>query len=404
MNSLELESDIQNTLDDYLKYAPPASLDEVCEYVVEILTNLYEKKNKLYWGFVPYIRQIVALYRPDVYGYYYNDFMLEDRSERVEYLKTIPQYEQRTPEWFKQKMSTIGASESACLFGLNPYSRENELILRKCGWENPDKVNSSRMEEACEHGTKFEPVVQMLYCLKEKTDLLEFGSLVHGEYSMISASPDGITPRGVMVEIKVPLNRKITGIPPPYYWVQMQQQMQVCKLDVVHFIECKIEEYDSRESYKNDYLDDSDGYKTIDDMEKGVLVVYIDIETNKKGYIYPEGLLKTSEISEFVKKTKKELEKDDNRMFACEKYWKLVKYCKTVVWRDEDWWNDNVDKFIKLWEKIENYKKNGYEELIPKKREIKKKEVKCLIESDTDSVENTSKLTTNICLIDSDEG
>ena len=95
----------------------------------------------------------------------------------------------------------------------------------------------------------------------------------------------------VLVEIKVPL-RKITGIPPPY-WVQMQQQMQVCNLDLVHFIECRIEEYDSRESYKSDYIgEDKDVFLTSDNLEKGVLVVYININDSKKGYIYRIGYLK----------------------------------------------------------------------------------------------------------------
>ncbi len=407
MNSLELEGDIKNTVDDYLAHSDNISIEEICEYVIEILKNLYEKKNRLYWGFEPYIRQIISLYKPKIYGYYYNDFQIKDRSSTVAYLKTIPQYEQRTPEWFEQKTNTIGASESACLFDLNPYSKESELILRKCGWENTAKMNSSRMEEACEHGTKFEPIVQMLYCLREKTELFEFGSIVHEEHSIISASPDGITPKGIMVEIKVPLNRKITGIPPPYYWVQMQQQMQVCNLDLVHFIECRIEEYDSRESYKSDYIgEDKDVFLTSDNLEKGVLVVYININDSKKGYIYPDRLLKTSEIAEFVKNTKKILDKDDSKMFACEKYWKLVKYSKTVVWRDEEWWKKNVYKFMDVWKKIEHYKENGYESLIPKKKEYIKKDVTCMIESDTESIEiKPPKITSNndTCLINSDE-
>ena len=41
----------------------------------------------------------------------------------------------------------------------------------------------------------------------------------------LAASPDGITPDGVMLEIKCPLSREIKGIPPIYYWQQMQQQL-----------------------------------------------------------------------------------------------------------------------------------------------------------------------------------
>ena len=48
---------------------------------------------------------------------------------------------------------------------------------------------------------------------------------------------------------------------------------------------------------------------------------------------------------------------------------KLVKYCKTEVWRDEEWWEKNVYKFMDVWKKIEHYKENGYESLIPEKKE-----------------------------------
>ena len=49
-------------------------------------------------------------------------------------------------------------------------------------------------------------------------EIKEFGSLPHQteELSMVTASPDAITPNGYMLEIKAPVKREITGIPPPY--------------------------------------------------------------------------------------------------------------------------------------------------------------------------------------------
>ena len=93
-------------------------------------------------------------------------------------------------------------------------------------------------------------------------ELFEFGSIPHPELHMVSASPDGITPKGVMIEIKVPIKRHITGIPPIYYWIQMQQQMQVCNLDRVDFVECKITEYLN----KNDFLKDRKNNSDINDL------------------------------------------------------------------------------------------------------------------------------------------
>ena len=260
------------------------------------------------------------------------------------------------------------------------------LILGKCGWVDPNK-NSARMMAACEHGTKYEPVVQSLYELKEGCKLLEFGSLNHPNHSMISASPDGITTTGMMLEIKVPLNRNITGIVPPYYWVQMQQQMAVCDLDAVDFVECQIEEYNSREAYKSDYLDNKpDQPFSSNSLHKGVLIVYIDIIHDTKGYIYPDHFINTSDISEFVSKTKKELQNDENKMFACERYWKLQKYNKIRIWRDREWWDDNYKKYYDFWEKVEYHRKNGHDDLIPIKKPRQKKETICLIESDKESL------------------
>ena len=65
---------------------------------------------------------------------------------------------------------------------------------------------------------------------------------------MISASPDGITTDGHDVRnqgsTKQSYNRYCSSI----LWVQMQQQMAVCDLDAVDFVECQIEEYNSREA------------------------------------------------------------------------------------------------------------------------------------------------------------
>ena len=51
----------------------------------------------------------------------------------VEFIGTIPQHEQRTEAWYAARKNSIGASESAAIFGMNPYETENKLILKKCG-------------------------------------------------------------------------------------------------------------------------------------------------------------------------------------------------------------------------------------------------------------------------------
>ena len=420
----QFKDDIQNITDDILQEEPNINLDHLINLILIILEEslLYSKQDKHYWTFIPIIKQIISEYKPELYGYYYNNFNLPDNSSRVEYLKSLPQYEQRTPEWFKQKKETIGASESAPLFGLgyNRSERAEKIIKKKSGFE--EQVNNSSFSMlSCEHGTKFEPVVQMLYELKENCTLLEFGSIVHEKDKMISASPDGITTNGIMIEIKVPKSRQITGFPPLYYWVQMQQQMEVCDLPIVHFIECDIKEYSSATEYFKDYKDDKNNHFSSNGMEKGVLISYLYGIDNELRYIYPEKLLKSDEIDEFIINTTKNLNKDENVSCIVTRYWKLITFSKTCVWRDRKWWETNKHKFYECWDKIVYYRKAGLEEYIKNetkqknnvkentfKENIIKKEV-CLIisdDEDNDLSKNNNKLinkNNSECLIISDD-
>ena len=54
------------------------------------------------------------------------------------------------------------------------------------------------------------------YEIRNKTSVIEFGCLPHPIYT-IRCFPDGITPDGIMLEIKCPYSREIKGYP-PIYW------------------------------------------------------------------------------------------------------------------------------------------------------------------------------------------
>ena len=85
----------------------------------------------------------------------------------------------------------------------------------------------------------------------------DYGCIRHRTIPFIGASPDGIcSPKsknrnlvGRMLEIKCPKSRKIDGIPPTVYAVQVQAQLEVCELEYCDFLECKIVEYDSKKKY-----------------------------------------------------------------------------------------------------------------------------------------------------------
>lgn len=404
----QLKSDIKCIVVDYTSVCVNSSLDEITEYVIEILSEIgYDKKKHLFSRF---IRQLIAESSPEIYGSNYNNFILNDNSSIVKYLETIPQYEQRSPEWYAARKNSIGASESATIFGLNPYETENKLILKKCGVVN--EADIKRMKVVCEHGVKYEPIIQDMYCRDKSTTIKEFGSIPHSDpnLSIVTASPDGITPEGCMLEIKAPAKRIITGIPPAYYWTQCQQQMQVCNLEKVDFLEVKIEEYTNIDDYILDNKDgDIESPFTEDGFEKNVIIEYHKLDSDSNlGYIYPNKLLNTSEIKEWKDNIEKELEKTDNKQFRRLSYWKCKQYCLTEIYKDQEWWDNNVDKFGIFWKKVEHYRNVGHQSLLPKKRsQYIPKLNNCLIQSD-DEDNNPQKIKSNnlnneSCMILSDE-
>ena len=411
----QFREDIYNFVKDYNRECNSSSIDELCEYVSEMLLNIgYNKK----YIFDRFIRQIICELFPENYGYIYNNFFIKEKPEVVEFLKTLPQHEQRTEAWYNDRINSIGASESSAIFGLNPYETENKLIIKKCGFVNEN--DQKRMKAVCEHGVKYEPVIQDMYCRDKKTSILEFGSIRHQDQklSIITASPDGITPTGHMLEIKAPAKRIITGIPPPYYWVQCQQQMQVCKLDVVDFLEVKIVEYTNLQSYIDDNNGDKDSPYTSKNNEKNVVIEYYKLESDDElGYIYPDKLLKTSQISEWKNKVINQLEKSNDKQFRRMSYWKCSQYCLTSIYRDQSWWDKNVHKYNEFWDKVLEYRKNGIDELLPKPRKAKiteEKNIECLIISDDESKPVTIPINKSFntgietyhseeCLIESDE-
>ena len=358
----QLCDDIVHITDDYIDHHPssqPPNIDELTEYTVNMLNTIGIYKSD--YIYTEYIRQLVAEHLIDWYGHHYHYFEDKDHSQLVKKLLQIPQPVQRSEEWHALRLNSVGASESSAIFDANPYETYNGLLIKKCGHQVPF------FAKFAQHGVMLEPVVQELYALRNKCELLEFGSLTHSKYPFISASPDGITNIGVMVEIKVPPKREITGVPPRYYWYQMQQQMQVCNLYHVDFIECQIGEYNTW----SEFIEEFEG-----NGNSGILVEYLTFDSDVTRYRYAPVDMKTiDDVEQWRCRIIDDMEskKDTVEMFAF-RYWRLKTYSHCVVWRDDDWWNANKDKYEEFWKKVLHHRVHGYEELIPKKRVYAKRD------------------------------
>jgi putative phage-type endonuclease len=312
--------------------------------------------------------------------------------KRVEELIKRPQLKQLSKEWFEARPSLITASSAASLLKrdkktcapyikaynledifdvngkcCNPYSSKNSYFLERCNG------STFKGSAATYWGQKYESVACDIYSNLNSKEVLEFGLLVHPEHNWLAASPDGITPCGIMVEIKCPYRRKITGIPPFYYWIQCQLQLEVCNLDYCDFSEFEFIEYKTEEEWLDDTTLEFGDLKF-----KGLFIQEGDCGPENLKYIYPpkDILCDEKKLIDWAKENSSDL-----RTLI---YWKIYNYSITRINREKFWFNDVLPDFSKEWKLLAFYKKgDNYKHLTSSlnKDEVcsSKKEIKCFL-------------------------
>jgi hypothetical protein len=230
---------------------------------------------------------------------------------RVKVLRAKPQHKQKSIGWYQSRNLRVTASEASCclpkikevcqvyenLFNvkikynpdkcLNTYDTLESYIINKCRTfygENLFQDNKYTL-----HGKKYEEISTRLYRQLYKTDVIEFGLLPHPRLSYLGASPDGITPDGMMLEIKNP--NSMYTIPSMTYFLQMQLQMECADLDECDFLVCLVKEITEQEF--NDFIPDMSSNNTPSDTPfpkqfKGIVLNKIKFDDNNtEKYIYP---------------------------------------------------------------------------------------------------------------------
>jgi len=303
-------------------------------------------------------------------------------SEKLDYLRNIPQPVQRTPEWYQFRHNLITASNAYKAF--ENQSTINQLIYEKC---QPLKINNSNEEEKIKlvntnstlhWGQKYEPLSVMIYEYLYNTKVEDFGCIQHKSYKFIGASPDGINvdkksdKYGRMLEIKNVVNREITGIPKKEYWIQMQLQMEVCDLDDCDFLETKFVEYSNSDEFYGDVLSDNKD----NDKMKG-LIIYFHTKDTKPYYIYkPLNIIEKNDIIKWEEEIVDLYTSDKyNMQFIKIIYWKLEKISCIYVQRNKKWFEDNIKQLEKVWSTIEEERITGFQHRAPIKK-IKKEVIK----------------------------
>jgi len=290
--------------------------------------------------------------------------------DQVKHLENEPQPEQRTTPWYEMRNGMLTASDWGVMLGDNPYSNPDDLILKKCGHEKPFKVGPAIL-----WGVKYEEVAVQIYEFRNKVKVTEFGLIQHPTIKYLGASPDGITEDGVMLEIKCPSSRKITGVPPRYYFDQVQGQLEVCELDRCDFLECKLKEYEDPEeyyedNYNGDYFYNSLGY------EKGILAEFFHLKDKSLKFEYgPIGGDK--EVVEKWENEIKEKYKDlEEFAYIGLSYWNLIEVSCIPIYRDKEWFAEAQIKLKEFWDKILHYRTNGVDEILNKQLEQSNKNKK----------------------------
>ena len=151
-------------------------------------------------------------------------------------LLSVTRPEQRTPEWFKLRDGRVTASELAEVMGEGKYGTQRSWLKKKAKIE---KVQDVIPAEILEWGQRFEPVITEIYEARNGVRVSDIGFLPVGDYC--GASPDGVSDAGVLLEIKAPWRRQITGAILPQYMYQMQLQMRAAQIDVCDFVEASFD-------------------------------------------------------------------------------------------------------------------------------------------------------------------
>lgn len=340
-----------------------------------------------------------------IYKYFMGKMQINKSVIRISKLK---QPAQRSQEWYDARYNKITASEIASVIGTdmsNICEEEKKKIYKKQAFKNSYELMKTKILQNDEFkgniytdwGIQFEPIATLIYEHRNKNRIIEFGLIEHPSIDILAASPDGITQYdSIMIEIKAPYKRVLSGSVPLNYWMQMQLQMETCNLDKCHFVEVKTEVY-SQEEYETDtYIDsnNTDILYTNDKMEKGIMLKCI--LNGKITYYYPSYDIFRSK-SKMTMWIKERTEYYKNMFDSVECiYWKLKEYSCIEINRDQEWFKNILPKCKEFWEKVKYYK-NNKEEFI-KLDNIKEEEKQK--RRNKQSKEEYERL--NVCTLDTD--
>lgn len=268
--------------------------------------------------------------------------------EQLGKLLRLPKVEQRSQEWHDIRKGLVTASEWAQALGLGKFATQRDFYKKKCGY---DVTPFNPGEPPLKWGTMYEDVALSIYKHRFGVDVFEFGLLSHPHVKHFGASPDGINDLGVMVEIKCPYRRKITGEVPQQYFYQIQGQLSVCDLHECDYVECEIDEYGDMETWLE-----------VGHEEKGIIIERTtDDPLNPWVYQYSDIMQSSESVAELTNKTIQFLSnavKAHEQQSVVVRFWALRVFNCVRVYRDDAFIVDRFTELEPIWNKILTYRES----------------------------------------------
>jgi putative phage-type endonuclease len=288
-------------------------------------------------------------------------YTVTDVDSVLEALAPYKDQRQGTEKWHKFRHEHLTASSIGKV--LMSEASFIALVRSKCSAPDMSKALSVNLNSTLHWGHKYEPVSIMIYEHDNNTRVGEFGCIPCQKNPFIAASPDGINldptsnKYGRMLEVKNIVNRDITGIPKPEYWIQMQVQMSVCGLPICDFLETRFKELESR----------LDMFHCIDDgIRCGCMSLFMNGD-GKLYYQYAPIAMKT--ITDYAKWNEETMEQNKDSQWVKNTFWKLDEMLVTEVRFDTDWYKSVFPDFQKCWHTVLRVR-NG-EETLPEQKKRK---------------------------------
>jgi putative phage-type endonuclease len=278
---------------------------------------------------------------------------LEELRCRVRKLLEDPGVAQRTPEWYDARMTMITASDIAQALGCAKFGTQKQFFVKKCGRAEEQKEFDGSLPPL-KWGVMFEPAANSVYESLNGVRLNEFGLLRHPSVPFLGASPDGITDDGVMVEIKCPWRRKITGEVPLQYYYQIQGQLEVTGLRDCDYFECEFAEV-ADECAADQRAGAHRGWA------RGVFIECVGALGQTSTYRYPGTDVlsgcNTGKLRAWADEQTSQALKQGS-LLVREHWWVLVSYCTVRIQYDAGLVARTVRDLEEVWARVLRYRNN----------------------------------------------